>query len=614
MDGRGIAPAVGLAVVRSGSWSDISPSVTAVDVQADHSNAITVTSVPELIETAPRVAPSTRIEEVHDIFLSLPELESLPVVDNGRPIGLVNRHSFIEQFSKRYHRELFGRKPIALWMDGDPIVVSDSDSLDELSLKVIEAGSRRSLSGFIVTRNGMYLGIGTVHRLLSVQTARQQAHLYHIAHHDALSNLPNRSYFLDRLDHALERARMRESAVAVLFLDLDNFKLINDSLGHAAGDQLLVAVGQRLTSAVRPEDLVARLGGDEFTVLIEDVADSCDAALAAERIGEVLAAPFSIGGHQIYVSASIGIALTAPGSRQADTLLSAADQAMYEVKRAGKGRYAVFDASRGNRAMDRLELETDLRVAIDTGQLQLYYQPIVSLRSGQVEEVEALVRWRHPTRGIILPGEFIPAAEESGLIVPLGRWVLREACEQARRWADANPDYPPVVMSVNLSVHQLRHADLVAEVAAILQQTGLEGHRLKLEITEGVMMQDPETTVLTLHELKQLGVKLAIDDFGTGYSSLAYIQNYPFDTVKIDRTFVNRLTANLEDQAIVRSILALAKTLHLTVTGEGIETVEQLNQLRFLGCDRGQGYHFAKPLPSEEASDLFRVNSMSRSA
>ena len=434
--------------------------------------------------------------------------------------------------------------------------------------------------------------------------------LAHQAFHDALTGLPNRALFMERLRHALSRARRQVTTVGVIFLDLDNFKVVNDSLGHEAGDSLLVAVAERLGDCVRAGDTVARLGGDEFTILLEDLADDSQLLGLAERITQVLHTPFLVSGREIVTTGSLGIAASLGDSRLPDELLREADTAMYRAKANGKARSIVFDHSMDAQAVDRLNLEMDLRRALEVGEFRLHYQPIMSLTSGALCEVEALLRWEHPTRGLIPPGKFIPLAEEIGLIVPLGLWVLRESCRQTREWNEGvwnagawnagGERRPPLTISVNVSARQLKTPDFVAQVVEVLEETGLSAACLKLEITESVMMQEAEVTIAKLHALKALGIRLAVDDFGTGYSSMAYLSSLPIDTLKIDRAFVGKMGGHTEDAAIVRAIVMLAKTLNLSITSEGIETVEQLTQLRALECDQGQGYHFSRPLPADQ--------------
>ncbi len=433
-------------------------------------------------------------------------------------------------------------------------------------------------------------------------TARKQAEetLRHQACHDPLTALANRTLFLDRLEQALAHTARSHGAVAVLFLDLDRFKVINDSLGHDAGDQLLVALAQRLTACVRGGDTVARLGGDEFAILLDEPVDATAAARLAARITQALAVPVRVGGHDVVTLTSIGIVTSTRGCAAA-ALMRDADVALYRAKAQGRGRYAVFDATMDARPLERLELEGELRVALERGEFTVYYQPKMELATGRLAGMEALVRWQSPTRGLVVPGVFIPLAEETGLIQPLGQWVLEEACRQTTRWNAGALDGAAIVVSVNLSARQFAHQTLVADVARALAESGVEPRHIQLEITESVAMGDAEATIQTLQRLKALGVQLAIDDFGTGYSSLAYLKRFPVDVLKIDRTFVSGLEHNSEDAAIVNAVISLGHALRLSVVAEGVETAEEAAQLHTMGCEIGQGYYFARPLPPEQA-------------
>jgi diguanylate cyclase (GGDEF)-like protein/PAS domain S-box-containing protein len=435
---------------------------------------------------------------------------------------------------------------------------------------------------------------------------RAEAALEHQALHDALTGLPNRTLFRDRLERALDNARGRERRVVVFFLDLDNFKVINDSLGHQAGDTVLVEVARRLRLCLRGTDLVARFGGDEFTVLLDDINHQSESDQVADRILEALGRPIQVGAREVFVSASVGMALGTPGQAQPDSLLRDADIALYQSKAAGKARHSIFDARLKKVAMERLELETDLRQAIELEQFEIHYQPILELSDGRCSEVEALLRWNRPGRGLVYPTTFIPVAEETGLIVPIGRWVLREACRQAEAWHREFPSAQPLVMSVNLSARQFQDHMLVADIERILAETGLDPRSLKLEITESVAINSVEETLLKLQALKSLGVQLAIDDFGTGYSWLGYLKRFPVDALKIDRSFVQGMGQDSQDAAIVQSVVALARTLNLSVIGEGVESQAQATQLRELGCDQGQGFLFARPQPAHAISALLR--------
>jgi diguanylate cyclase (GGDEF)-like protein/PAS domain S-box-containing protein len=431
---------------------------------------------------------------------------------------------------------------------------------------------------------------------------------------DALTGLPNRILFIDRLASSIEQARRHgEYMFAVLFLDLDRFKLINDSLGHVMGDELLVAIARRLESCLRSSDTVARLqtehtiarlGGDEFTVLLKDIGDVSDALRVAERVQGALSKAFTLNGQEVFTTASIGITTSATHYQTPEAVLRDADTAMYRAKSRGGARSEVFDREMRDRAIARLQLETDLRRAVEREEFRLYYQPIVSLASRQITGFEALIRWQHPERGLILPEEFIRVAEETTVIVPLGWWVVREACRQMRQW-QLQRDAPPVLtICVNLSPKQFTQADLTEGVTRILSETGLPSSCLALEITEGTIMESTDCASAVLAELKQLGVQLAIDDFGTGYSSLSYVHRFPIDSLKIDRSFVSEMSSQGEPSEIVRAIVNLAHNLGLDVIAEGVETRSQLDHLARLGCDYGQGYLFSPPVSADAASAL----------
>jgi len=445
------------------------------------------------------------------------------------------------------------------------------------------------------------------------ERAKREDELVHQAFHDPLTNLPNRALFRDRLEHALARSVRRAGAIGVLFVDLDDFKGVNDRHGHKAGDQLLSAVGTRLRGSVREGDTVARLGGDEFAVLLEDIDDPRGAMVVADRILHDLAAPVALdgpgAGREVHVTASLGVALSGSAYDRPEDLLRDADLAMEEAKTRGKGRARVFDAGMNARAWARLELETDLRRAVKQGELRVLYQPVVSLETGRIVEVEALVRWQHPERGLLTPADFVPLAEETGLIVPIGQWVLETGCAQVRAWQERHPEAAGLVLNVNVAGRQFADATLVADVARAVLASGLDPACLKLEITEGVAMENADATIATLQELETLGIRLAIDDFGTGYAALTYLERFPIDTLKIDRAFVSRLGTDADERALVRAVIAFAKMLNLTVTAEGVETEDQVTRLRALGCDRAQGYHFARPLTGEALAALLGASS-----
>jgi diguanylate cyclase (GGDEF)-like protein/PAS domain S-box-containing protein len=451
-------------------------------------------------------------------------------------------------------------------------------------------------------------GSGTTLRMVGWQTDITEGKVS-----DPLTGLPNRLLFTDRLARLIKHAKRRKDYwFAVLFLDLDGFKMINDSLGHLVGDQLLVGVASRLEKCLRATDtvarlgegfIVARMGGDEFTVLLDDLKDPGDAKQAAERLMKSVTAPFMLGGREVFTSLSIGIALSNPSYEQAEDMLRDADTAMYRAKSRGKARYEIFDADMRASVVARLQLEMDLRRALEHGEFHNVYQPIVSLAAGQIVGFEALLRWQHPTRGQLGPEEFIAVAEETGLIRDLGWWNLREACRQMTEWrADYNA-YSQLTMSVNLSPKQFLQSNLVEDMGSLLRELKLPPQALKLELTESTVMGDPSAAVAMLQQIKSLGISLAIDDFGTGYSSLSYLHRFPLDTLKIDRSFISSI-GNGEDTEIARTILPMALNLHLDVVAEGVETIEQLMLLKKLHCKYGQGYYFSKPLSAEEAGLL----------
>jgi diguanylate cyclase (GGDEF)-like protein len=470
-----------------------------------------------------------------------------------------------------------------------PIVVLSGEEDEEVAVHAVHEGAqdylvKRHADGHLLVRAIRY----------AMERKRHELELAHQATHDTLTGLPNRTLFLDRLELTLARIERRERACAVLFLDLDRFKVVNDSLGHDVGDRLLMEAARRLEALLRPSDTVARFGGDEFMVLCDDIAAERDAIVVAERIAGALAEPFHVEGHELYVGASIGITTAGDRSRTPDELIRDADQTMYLAKRRAS-RWEVFDPNGGADAGGKLGLDSELRRALECEELRLYYQPEMDVASSLVVGVEALLRWEHPERGLLPPGEFIPFAEESGLILPVGEWVLGEACRQLARWRGAGVCGPELVANVNLSARQLADRDLPDTVARILSETGLEPSALCLELTETAFVEDLDRSVELLAALRELGVTLSLDDFGTGYSSLSVLDRYPLDKLKIDRSFVARLDSGERARRLFAAVVGVAQALGLRSVAEGIETQEQLDTIAAMGCDSAQGFYLSRP-------------------
>jgi diguanylate cyclase (GGDEF)-like protein len=439
-----------------------------------------------------------------------------------------------------------------------------------------------------------------------IQEAKIQ--MAHLAQHDVLTDLPNRFLLYDRIAQAIALARRQGRQVAVMFLDLDRFKSINDALGHGAGDQLLQSVATRLTACVRNSDTVCRQGGDEFVILLADIEHAEDVALSAQKIFAALSLSYRIDHLDLHVTMSVGISVYPNDGQDADSLIKSADTAMYHAKQGGRNNYLFFEPQMNVLADERHSIEGGLRQALERQELILYYQPKIHLETGAISGVEALIRWQHPQRGLILPEQFIWIAEECGLIVPIGAWVLRAACEQAQAWLEAG--LPPIAMAVNISAVQFRHKDFLPSLAQILKETGLSSRYLELELTESVLMQDADSTASVLQALKTMGVRLAIDDFGTGYSSLSYLKRFPIDTLKIDQSFmrdITHATSNSDDAAIVAAVLGMGKSLNHRVIAEGVETREQLAFLQAQGCSEGQGYYFGRPMIADDLVALLRT-------
>jgi diguanylate cyclase (GGDEF)-like protein len=467
---------------------------------------------------------------------------------------------------------------------------------------------------FAATPGLLLLGIALSLRILQ-QRKRTESQLNHIALHDDLTSLPNRLMFNRRLDHSLGRHRRAGTAMAVLFMDLDRFKVINDSLGHAIGDDLLCQVADRLRAQCRDGDTMARIGGDEFAVLMENHDSLTDVSACGRRLVEELSAPYILHGKDCRVTVSIGISIFPADGSDSQALIKAADVAMYRAKETGRNNFLYYSPQMNVHTLERLELESDLRHALEQGELLLHYQPKVELATGRISGIEALLRWKHPIRGLVPPKEFIPLAEETGLIVPIGEWVLATACAQTKAWQDEG--HANINVAVNLSARQFADPMLLPKLTRIIRDSGLHPSMLELEITESMVMSHGESAVAVLESLKSIGVQIALDDFGTGYSSLAYLKRFPIDTVKIDRSFIQDIPADSDDKKITRAIIAMAHSMRLKVVAEGVETAEQLSFLRTQRCDAVQGYILYRPLAGEamaEVLELDRRRETSRSA
>lgn len=554
------------------------------------------------------VPSSARCLDVLEFFFQNPGFYAVPVTDaENIPVSLIERNVFVEFFGRRFTREVHGKKTILQLvtsmpaMNSMPLMVDIATSIDDVARIIIDKGMQHMVSGFIVTEEGRYAGVANGHDLLHEITQRKQAELYYLAHYDQLTGVPNRMLFTDRLTQACREAVRKSTLVGLMFVDLDRFKQVNDSMGHSLGDLLLRAVAERLQLCARECDTVARLGGDEFAILMDELTDPVNADVVAGRIIDSMQQPFLLMGHELFITASIGIAIYPRDDTEIGSLLAKADAAMFEAKRNGRNGYRGYVQGLSMGSFDRMSIETDMRSAVENDEFVLHYQPQISLVTGQVIGVEALIRWQHPLRGMLAPGQFIEIAEESGLIVPLGKWVLQTACRQAKAWMDAG--LPPLRMAVNVSALQFQQADFCATVKAILDETGVNPALIELELTESIVMHHAGLVLETLRELKRIGVMLAIDDFGTGFSSLSYLRKFPIDRLKVDQSFVRGIENMPVNESIVRAIVTLAQSLSLDIVAEGTETEAELSILKSCHCDEAQGYYFLRPSPA----DVFSV-------
>ena len=563
------------------------------------------TSVRQLHHSLLPVSDTALCGDVLNLFLQDASLYAIPVINStGVPHALIERHAYIEYFSRTYSIELFGRKPLAQLseitavINKKPIIVDAATRIDDVAAIIIDAGMQHMVSGFIVTDNDKYLGIANGHGLLNHITQRKQAELYYLAHYDQLTRIPNRMLLNDRLHMACREADRNRTLVGLMFIDLDRFKQINDTMGHSFGDLLLQAVAERLEYCVRGNDTVARLGGDEFAVLLQNLSDSSDAEVTAQRIVDYFRLPFRILEREIFITASLGIVIYPRDEGESDKLLAKADAAMYEAKQSGRNAFREYAPGLLLHSKDHLSLEADLRQAIARNELILHYQPQVNVATGNIIGVEALIRWQHPVRGLLAPSVFIGIAEDSGLIVDIGNWVLREACGQQRAWAMCH--VPPLRMAINISAVQFRRNNFTEVVRQIIDETGIDPSYIELELTENIAMHHADDVLETLRDLKQIGVKLAIDDFGTGFSNLSYLQRFPIDRLKIDQSFVRGIENMPANRSIVQAIVSLARSLSLEVIAEGVETEAEFAQTSACACDEIQGYFHARPMPAED--------------
>ncbi|MBI5330644.1 MAG: EAL domain-containing protein [Betaproteobacteria bacterium] len=566
-----------------------------------------------LLRPAPAVSRLACCQDAHETFLADLSLIALPVLDEAyAPWAIIDRHPFMEFFSRRYRRELFGHRSLGFFLEQHPeinparmpMVVEADASLDDVAEQLMGAHPQPMTSALVVTRDNRYLGIASSHELLSEITRRKQEELYYLAHYDALTGIPNRMLFTDRLNQACREALRHDREVALLFVDVDRFKQVNDSMGHAFGDGLLCAIAQRLRECARESDTVARLGGDEFAILMDGVRGRVDAESLAQRLVQAMREPIRIQEREMRVSLSIGIALYPQDDRDAGALLSKADAAMYEVKTSGRNGFRSFEPGASSYCSEKSSLEAELKRALDHGEFALCYQPQIDLARGMPVGVEALIRWVHPSRGLLAPGSFIEIAEESGLIVPIGDWVLAEACRQLQEWN--RQGLPSLRMGVNISALQFRQPDFVKRVKQVLSDSGVDPACVEFELTESMVMQKASAVLDMLNELKAAGVRLSLDDFGTGFSSLGYLTRFPIDRLKIDQSFVRGVDRMPVNASIIRAIAALARSLSLQVVAEGVETEAELGVVCECGCDESQGYLHARPMSPDRLADWLR--------
>jgi diguanylate cyclase (GGDEF)-like protein len=560
-------------------------------------------SVEILIKKISPILESKLCLEVLEIFQNIRTIFAIPVVNQFNiPVGIVERSALIEIFIQPYTKELYAKKTISEFMNKTPLVVDKETTIDDIAKLIIDAGMQHMVNGFIATENGQYLGIANGHDLLNDMTERKQAHLFKLAHFDQLTNLPNRNLFQDRLKTAILQSGRLKTQVGLLFIDLDNFKHFNDSLGHSFGDKILLSVATRLFGCARECDTVARLAGDEFTIIVEQLNDKDALDKLCCRIQEVMKEPLQVMGKEVFATLSIGTAVYPNDDDNPAGLMVKADAAMYEAKRNGRNTYRHYAEGMSLYSYDHMSLETDLRMALESSQFELFYQPQINLKNGMVVGCEALIRWRHPKRGLLTPIHFIETLESTGLIISVGNWILRLACMQHMQWIKSGQ--VPIKMCVNISALQFNQPDFCKTVSRIIEETGIQPSNLEFELTESLCMNDVKAVLRTLQELKNIGVTLAIDDFGTGFSNLSYLKKFPIDRLKIDQSFIRNIELEPVNVGIVTAIVALGKSLNLELIAEGVETESEMNVVNSCGCELVQGYLFSKPVAADSFVSL----------
>lgn len=562
-------------------------------------------TVRRLLQYIEPVISQERCVDVLERFIRNKALLAVAVVDQHRtPVGILDRSLVSEIFLKPYSRDLLHNKRVIDIMDANPIIVDINTGIDDVAQIIIDAGMRHMVNGFIILNKNLYAGMATGHSLLEDITHRRQHDLFVLAHYDQLTGLANRLLFNDRLEQGCRNAQRNQKMLGLVFVDIDRFKFINDTMGHSFGDRLLVQVAERFSACIRQSDTIARLGGDEFVLILQNIESDDDAVKVLASITDKLREPMCIMERDIQITASMGMAFFPQHDQSIDGLTRKADAAMYEVKEHGRNAFLIYNPKMDHGKVERMSIETQLRMALNNNELSVSYQPQIQLPELNVVSVEALLRWQHPDLGAVSPAMFIPIAEDTGLIISIGEWVLREACQQHFRWIEQG--LPALRMAVNISGVQFKQREFCGLVKHIIDETGIDPQYLELEFTESVVMTHAEYTVDTLMELRTLGVKLAIDDFGTGYSSLSYLRKFPLDRIKIDQSFIRHIKSTPANEAIVRAIIALGESLGLETVAEGIENDEELACVTSHHCHEVQGYHFARPLPALAFGDWLR--------